>query len=192
MTITSGFVTVLSLLSLAQTPATPPTAQPPPPAPNVDSGVPAPKPVPVPKSPAELIADTRASIKQGEEVVAKLQLELDSPDSEYKSAETDFETLNQKLKDAKLQAGKLAKEGKAEEAQAADAAATVIEKDWVLARERFDIAIQKRMARREAITNLKERITADHKRLTDLEGTGTGTTPEVTPAPRPTTPALPE
>lgn len=172
MTTTSGILTVC-LLALAQPPG-PPPAEPPPP-----------KAVPLPKSPAELIADTRASIKQGEQAVAKLQKELDNPDGEYKSAEADFEQLNQKLKDAKTKAAKLADEGKTAEAKAVEEQIAAFDKDWKLARERFDIAIQKRRSRVEAVEGLTARIAADKARLAELEGA------KPTPDPKTTTPAVP-
>jgi len=190
MTTPCGLLT-FCLLALAQPPVPPPAAPVPP------------KTVPQPKSPAELIADTRASIKQGEQVVAKLQKELDSPDGEYKSAEADFEDLNQKLKDAKTKAMKLTAEGKAVAAKAVEEQIGVIDKDWKLARERFDIAIQKRQTRREAVDNLKERVVADRVRLAELEGKTPAVEPPkpmpptvippVAPNPRPVTPpATPE
>ncbi len=143
-------------------PATPPAA-PLPPAP------PAAMPKAAP-SDAEKIANARDAVKRAALAVEKLQKRLDDPDGEYKKAETDFETLNSKLKDAHTAAAKLRKDGQAAEAATREADLPALQADWQLAKDRFDIAIRQKRATQEAIAGLKGRITSDQQLLDRLEG----------------------
>ncbi len=119
---------------------------------------------------AEKIANARDSIKQATTGLEKLQKRLVDPDSEYARAETEFETLNGKLKAVKTAAAKFRKEQKEAEAVALEAALPALQDDWQLAKDRFDIAIRQRKVTLETIDDLKRRIESDTQLLDRLEG----------------------
>ncbi len=159
---------------------TPPEVLPPP--------VPAPEPMPMPKmeeSDAVKITNANDSIKRGEAALVKIQNSLDDPMGEYKKAESEFEQLNTKLKDMKANAAKLLADGKMAEAAKLNMTIKMIEVDWQLAKERFDIAIRQKKVSLEGIEGLKARIASDQALIARLEGKKPV---ELIPEPKPTEP----
>jgi len=67
-------------------------------------------------------------------------------------------------------ADKARKEGKADEAAKLDATLPTLQKEWQLARDRFDIAIRQRKASQEALKGLEVRVARDQDLLDRLEG----------------------
>ena len=132
-----------------------------------------PIPQPMPKgeeSDALKITNAHDSIKRGQVALVKIQERLDDPMGEYKKAESEFEQLNTKLKDMKVNAAKLLAGGKADDVAKLDMTIKMIEVDWQLAKERFDIAIRQKKVSLEAIEGLKARIASDQALVARLIG----------------------
>lgn len=132
------------------------------------------KPPPAPAgegvSVAEQIAHAREAVRRGQQGLEKLQKRLDDPASEYAKAEAAFQKQDEKLKSAKQLVARLRTEGKAEEAAKAEATIPMIQEEWQLAKDRFDLAIRDRKLTREAMADLRVRVARDQELLDRLEG----------------------
>ncbi len=97
-------------------------------------------------SEAERITRLERTIAEGKKRLAELNTKLDKqkndPESEFSQAQKEFEKLDQQLKEAREKLPTL--EG--EQAKEAQTALDNLTKQWQLARDRFDLAIQDRKA----------------------------------------------
>ena len=133
----------------------------------------APPTVGTPKKPltdAERITSTRQSIERSRATIERLQKQLDDPQAEYRKAEAEFADRDKQLKDAPQKIAELRKAGQTAQATELEASLPRLTDERELAKDRFDIAIRKQKATREAIANLKDRVTADEETLAALEG----------------------
>lgn len=190
LVILSGWLGIIALFQIPVPGTAPPAA---PAVPKAAAPVPAAK-AKTPPTDAERITATRESVERTRATLEKLEKQLDDPTAEYRQAETEFAELDKSLKGLQQRIEQHAKDGPGGMAAESQKELTRLTEERELARERFDIAIRKQKATREAIVNLKERLKADEETLNKLEGKGPPASPpeqpvtELTPAPKATPP----
>ncbi len=121
-------------------------------------------------SDAERIAALNRTIAAEEERVQEMQAELDSPDSEYRKAEREFQEIDHELEQKRESLAKFKAEGQAAAAAQLDKEIKTLEKDRKLAKDRFDLAIEERKALRDEMTTLAKKIQKDRAALDELSG----------------------
>jgi len=112
-------------------------------------------------SDAELVASIQRSITMDKEFVEELRAEIEAEENPYTRAESDFEEI-----DARLQELRTALEEAETEEERAQLSASIesLEPLWELARERFNLAIERRQLVSQLIPLLASRI-SDGERL---------------------------
>lgn len=163
------FAAVLSLFlvssATAQDPSAPPTTDAKSQASNETAVAPA---QPEKVSEAERIARLQRAITAGETQIKDLLAQLNDPQSEYLKAQTAFQDLDSKREAAQRNLEELESKNDPEMLAAAREDLQALEKQWHLAKERFDLAIKERKVSQEQLSALEQKLKADQEALTKL------------------------
>jgi small conductance mechanosensitive channel len=119
-------------------------------------------------SEAERIARLQRAIDEGGKQIQDLQTQLNDPESEYLKAQAAFQDADSKREAARKDVEELRAQSDAEMVAAAEEDLKTIEKQWDLAKERFDLAIQERKVSQEQLASLEHKLRADLEAMTKL------------------------
>lgn len=119
---------------------------------------------------AERIASLERTIESEEKRLKELGADLNNPDSEYAMAEREFREIDRELEEQRERLQQLQRDGKTQEAVVLQREIKSDEKQWKLAKDRFELAIEERKTLREEITTLKLKTQKDREALADLKG----------------------
>jgi small-conductance mechanosensitive channel/predicted nucleic acid-binding Zn-ribbon protein len=156
-----------------------------------------------PLSDAERIVKLQQLIAQDQKDLKGLNAELNEPDGEYAKASAQFQALDAQRTATQKKMAELNKAGKTEEATKLGKESESLEKDWLVARERFNLAIHERRLLQEKIANLEQEVGRLQGRLRQiLDGTPANNNataaasqpaakPAASPPPTSSTPASP-
>ncbi len=122
------------------------------------------------KSIAEQIAQLRRSIRDDEALLARLQQQLQDPDSSYHKASRLFQQLDEQRAELQRQLEAAQEAGDRDHAAKLRAQLEKLQKQWQLAKDSFDAEIRNRKLLQERIANLKKKIAADRAALAKLTG----------------------
>jgi small conductance mechanosensitive channel len=115
---------------------------------------------------AEKITRLERYIEEDQKQLAAIKKHLEDPNSEYRRAEAAFKMLDEILLKQKNNEAQLRKEGKIEEADAL----VELKRQWRLAHDRFELAIQERKALQEKAKSLPGKIERQRKALDKIVG----------------------
>ena len=139
-------------------------------------------------SDAERIATLQRTIESEEKRLKELEAELNGPDGEYAQAQHEFQKLDADLSELRERLMEHQRDGKAQEAAALGKEITAIDKQWKLAKDRFELAIEQRKTVREEIATLKMKLQKDREAFDELTG---AKEPQEQAAASPTKPSKP-
>ncbi len=131
-----------------------------------------------PVSDAEKLARLQRSVEETTRQLTELRAGLEDPASEYAQAEREFVKLDTELQELRSRLQLARDESNAEAVAETEEALSTLTPRHQLAKERFDLAIQDRKARRDQIVTLETRLQQDTEALRKLRG-------EEAPAPKP-------
>jgi small conductance mechanosensitive channel len=115
---------------------------------------------------AEKIARLQRYIEEDQKQLDAINKQLNNPSSEYRVAEAAFKMLDELLLKQKSSEVQLRKEGKIAEADAL----VELKRQWQLAHDRFELAIQERKALQEKAKALPGKIERQRKALEKIVG----------------------
>ncbi|WP_425616785.1 mechanosensitive ion channel domain-containing protein [Anatilimnocola sp. NA78] len=117
---------------------------------------------------AEQITRLQRTIASDDKRVEELRCEFADPTNEYYKAEAEFRALEERFTEEKVALAKLLDFGADDDAAKLKLAMLDTEKNWKLARERFDLAIQTRKTLQEQIAVLEKKLQQDRQALDKL------------------------
>jgi len=142
---------------------------------------------------AEKITRLQELIEENEKLLKEFQNKIENPSSEYGQAESEFKVLDDKLETAKHELQKARQEGRSADVERLKPEMADLEKQWKLARDRFDLAIQERKTLQEQLVNLQQKMSQDRQALqrllTPRKTTSPADQPLSSPATQPAPPA---
>lgn len=121
-------------------------------------------------SDAERVARLQRAIDSDEMLFRELKSEVDSPQSEYAMAESEFKALDGQLANLKKDAQKLRDEGKSDDLASLKSQIESVEKKWKLAENRFAVALEERKNVVGKIATLEEKLRKDREEVGRLTG----------------------
>jgi len=121
-------------------------------------------------SEAERISRLRRSIEEDRARLDALERELQNPESEYRKAEAEFQTLDTQRAELNKQLEKLRESDRQTEAAQLLEKIQALDKPWKLAKDRFQLAIEERKTLQQKITILEQKLVDDQKALDTLTG----------------------
>lgn len=119
-------------------------------------------------SDAERIARLQRAIEEGSARLADQKEKLDAPMGEYAEAEKAFRLIDADVNAKKRDLQRFEETGQKSEAATLKTDLETIEKNWKLAKERFDLAIQERKTRQEQVVTLEQKLQRDRDALQRL------------------------
>ena len=129
---------------------------------------------------AELVTQLDRSIAADSERLEQARAELNDPQGEYYQSEKLFRECDELLKAKKMEAGKTSPE---ESVRLTELNSTIadMEKKWLLARQGFDLSIEKRRTIQEQVSAIEEKLKKNKDAAAKLLG-ASASPPEVTAA----------
>jgi small-conductance mechanosensitive channel/predicted nucleic acid-binding Zn-ribbon protein len=112
----------------------------------------------MPLSDAERIVKLQQLIAQDQSDLKKLNAELNEPEGEYAKASAQFQALDARRAAMQKKLDELTKAGNTEEAAKLGKEKESLDKDWLVARERFNLAIHERRLLQQKIVNLNQEV----------------------------------
>ena len=138
---------------------------------------------------AEQVARLEKILRANRDELKKQQQELDdSPESNYRRAEQEFNTLDSQYQEKEKARQEAIDAGQKEQAATLQTELDDLGKRRQLAKDRFELEIKERKAANEQVEILKKTIDADDVRLKELLGESASETPTAAPN---GTPAMP-
>jgi moderate conductance mechanosensitive channel len=135
-----------------------------------------------PPSEAEQITRLQRMIAADEKQLADLKAELNNPEGEYRKAESEFKAINERLLAEKAEIARKKEEKEEVGLTRLEAALAETEKNWKLARERFDLAIQTRKTSQDQASAIEAKVVQNKAALEKLVGTRPAVAPVEPPA----------
>jgi moderate conductance mechanosensitive channel len=136
---------------------------------------------------ADRIAYLRQAIADNQKRLDRLVAERDDPRGEYAQSDVEFRDADTRLIARKEALERARRAGRTREAQTIAAEVETLGRRWNLAKERFDLAIERRRAIGEEVATLQQLISGDRTRLDRL----TGAAPIAADAASPSAPPAP-
>lgn len=117
---------------------------------------------------AEKITRLETSVKSDEQRLEQINATLNAPESEYVKSESSFRELDSQRAALQQKLADVEMAGPPEELDRLKVEAAELEKKWLLAKERFDLAIGERKAMQESAVTLQRKLDSDRATLLKL------------------------
>jgi moderate conductance mechanosensitive channel len=124
-----------------------------------------------PLTDAERILRLQGVLARNKKELAAIHEQLKDPKSDFAKAESAFRTLDDRRNKLNKQLEKLRQAGQKDEAAGLAKQNLTLERDWKLARERFELAIQERKTLEKKAANLAAESKQAQEALDQLQGT---------------------
>lgn len=118
----------------------------------------------------ERIARLQRAVQSDAARLDELKCELEAPGSEFAKAEKDFNHIDAQLADIKKAHQQAMADGDANSVPMLQEMHAEIEKKWTLAKQAFQLALDKRKAQQASIATLETKIAKDKQALDKLRG----------------------